>query len=121
MEKILYKKTLFLRLVGFVASLILSIAAYLLIVNPEMFDLGVKNALLVIYALAFLQALVQLIFFINVWHEKGIPWNFIIFISTVGMIFIIVAFSIWIMGHLNYNMMPHDHHQIPSEMNQKVS
>lgn len=92
------------RVTGFIASLILTIAAYVIILNPDFFYLNIKTAILVIFTLALVQSLVQLIFFINVWKEKGTLWNLGIFVSTISIIFIVIFFSIWIMDHLNYNM-----------------
>ncbi len=97
--------TLHLRVLGFILSLALTILAYYIIVDPEYFHLGPKEAIATIFGLALIQAIIQLIFFLNVWSEKGPPWNLGVFISTVSIVFIIVAFSIWIMDHLNY-MMP---------------
>ncbi len=74
-------------------------------IRPEFFHLGINSALLIILVLAVLQAIVQCICFLHLWREKGLPWNLIMFTSTIGMAFIIIAFSIWIMHHLNYNMM----------------
>jgi cytochrome o ubiquinol oxidase operon protein cyoD len=93
------------RVTGFITSLILTLVAYFIILNPEFFNSNVKTAIIVIFILALIQSLVQLIFFINVWKEEGPLWNLGIFISTVSIIFIVVFFSIWIMNHLNYNMM----------------
>lgn len=93
------------RVIGFVASLILTLAAYLIIMKPDYFSLDNKTAVIFILTLALIQSIVQLVFFINVWKEKGTLWNLIIFISTISIIFIVIFFSIWIMNHLNYNMM----------------
>lgn len=92
------------RVIGFAASLILTLAAYFILVNPEYFDFTAQTAATVIFALALVQSLIQLIFFINVWKEEGPLWNLFVFISTVSIIFIVVFFSIWIINHLNYNM-----------------
>ncbi|MDR3623533.1 MAG: cytochrome C oxidase subunit IV family protein [Chlamydiales bacterium] len=93
-----------LRITGFITALLLTLAAYFIILHPELFNFNVKIAIIVIFTLALIQSLVQLIFFINVWKEKGPLWNLGIFISTVFIIFIIIFFSIWIIDHLNYNM-----------------
>lgn len=93
-----------LRITGFITSLILTIAAYFIIIDPEYFNFNVNTAIIIISLLALTQSLVQLIFFINVWKEKGTFWNLGIFISTVSIIFIVIFFSIWIINHLNYNM-----------------
>lgn len=93
-----------LRVKGFILSLILTFAAFFIIVNPEFFNLEIKTAVILILSLALLQAIVQLVFFIDVWKEKGTLWNLTVFLSTVSIIFIIIAFSIWIINHLNYHM-----------------
>lgn len=93
-----------MRITGFIASLVLTFAAYFVILNPQFFNLEVKSAVVTIFILALTQSLVQLIFFINVWKEEGPLWNLTVFASTVSIIFIIIFFSIWIINHLNYNM-----------------
>lgn len=93
-----------LRIAGFLASLILTLASYFIIINPFFFNFDIKTAIIVIFMLALIQSFVQLIFFINVWKEEGPLWNLGVFVSTTSIIFIIIFFSIWIMNHLNYNM-----------------
>ena len=99
-------KTLTSRVIGFVASLILTLTAFLIVIRPEFFHLSMNTAIIIIFILALLQVLVQSICFLNILSEKGPRWNLIIFISTISMIIIIIVGSIWIMNHLNYNMMP---------------
>jgi cytochrome o ubiquinol oxidase operon protein cyoD len=96
-----------MRIIGFVASLVLTLTAFWIILNPQIFQKGINTAITVIVTLAICQSMVQFIFFIDVWKEKGPPWNVNVFASTIGVIFVIIFFSIWIMDHLNYNMMPH--------------
>ncbi len=95
-----------LRISGFISSLILTLLAYFIILYPNYFYLELNNreAVVVIFILAVIQSLVQLIFFIDVWKEQKTFWNISIFISTVSIIFIVIFFSIWIMNHLNYHM-----------------
>jgi cytochrome o ubiquinol oxidase operon protein cyoD len=90
------EKPLTLRIIGFVISLILTLIAYFLIIHPGFFHLGMGMAIMAILILAVLQAMVQFIFFLNVWKEKGPPWNLGVFLSTLSIIFIILFFSIWI-------------------------
>jgi cytochrome o ubiquinol oxidase operon protein cyoD len=102
----MHQQTLHLRIIGFVASLLLTLTAYFIVVHPEHFHLNINMANMVIFILAILQAIVQLIFFIDIWDKKGPPWNLGVFVSTISVIVIIIFFSIWIMENLNYNMMP---------------
>lgn len=99
-------KVLVLRSIGFVASLILTFATYFIIVDQHFFNIKVNIAISIILIFAVMQAIFQFIFFLNVWREEEAHWNLGIFVSTLSIIFIIVFFSIWIMDHLDYNMMP---------------
>jgi cytochrome o ubiquinol oxidase operon protein cyoD len=65
-----------------------------------------------ILALAIAQLFVQLIFFMHLADESGPRWKLGALISAVGIILIVVVGSIWIMNHLNYNMMAS-----PADMN----
>lgn len=99
-------KSLTSRVIGFVASLILTLLAFFIVMRPEFFHLSVHTTIIAIFIIGFIQFLVQSTCFLNIWSEKGPRWNLIIFISTMSMIIIIIVGSIWIMNHLNYNMMP---------------
>lgn len=96
----------FQRLLGFTLSIFLTLVAYWVIMNPHYFHFKVFGAMFVISILAVLQFVVQFIFFISIWREKGPPWNLGIFLSTLSLIVIIILGSIWIMHHLDHNMMP---------------
>jgi cytochrome o ubiquinol oxidase operon protein cyoD len=93
-------------IIGFISSIIFTIAAFLVIVHPEYFALMNGGMLIAILSLAFVQCIVQLIFFLHLGFGTGERWRLIAFFATVGLVFIVVAGSIWIMGHLNYNMTP---------------
>lgn len=98
-------KTLASRIIGFVASLILTLIAFFIVVRPDFFHMGIRMSILALLILAVLQFIVQSICFLNIWGEKGPRWNLVIFVSTLSIVLIIIVFSIWIMNHLNYNMM----------------
>lgn len=100
-------KKLTLRVIGFLSSLLLTMIAYFVIISPGLFYLKKEWAVFTIFVLALFQSTLQLIFFIDIWKEAGPRWNLGVFISTILIILIIVIFSIWIMHHLNYNMMVH--------------
>lgn len=100
------QKTLSSRLIGFGASLILTLIAFIIVLHPNFFHLSKGMDILVIFIVAILQAIVQCICFLHVLSEKGPRWNLVVFISTISIVLIIIVFSIWVMNHLNYNMMP---------------
>ncbi|HSX04551.1 MAG TPA: cytochrome C oxidase subunit IV family protein [Rhabdochlamydiaceae bacterium] len=100
----MYQKAILLRGCGFFLSLLLTLAAFFIVIRPDFFNMGVKATIIVLFILAVLQFIVQSLFFINLWQEKGPRWNLVIFASTISIIVIVIAGSIWIMNHLNYNM-----------------
>lgn len=98
-------KSLTARIIGFAGSLILSIAAFFIVFRPDFLHLELKTIIIAIFIFAFIQFIIQSICFLNVLSEKENRWGLIVFISTLSIIFLIIAASIWIMNHLNYNMM----------------
>jgi cytochrome o ubiquinol oxidase subunit IV len=94
------------RVIGYISSLILTFGAFFVIAYSQPFHFDIKIAISIILVLACLQASVQSIFFLNVLSEKGPRWNLLVYASTLSVIVIIIFFSIWIMEHLDRNMMP---------------
>ena len=89
-------------LAGFITSIVLTLAAYFIVVYR------VPNAFTIILILAIIQLLAQLIFFLHLGKGEDARWNMVVLLSTVSIILILVVGSIWIMNHLNYNMTPQD-------------
>jgi cytochrome o ubiquinol oxidase subunit IV len=89
--------------IGYVASILLIVGAYRVVVDKHLSD-----ALLIytIIGLAILQAIIQLIFFLQLGLESKPRWNTITFLFTVMVIIIVIGGSLWIMDNLNYNLMP---------------
>lgn len=106
------KATLKSYVIGFVLSVVLTLAAFSLVMYPGFFHVGYSAIVPGIIILAILQLLVQLIFFMHLASENGPRWKLAVLLSTVGIVLIVVVGSIWIMNHLNYNMMAN-----PTEMN----
>jgi cytochrome o ubiquinol oxidase operon protein cyoD len=94
-------------LIGFVLSFILVFASYLIVVNGHFSNFFL---LAMLFSLAVVQALVQLVFFLHLGLESKPHWNVITFLFTVLVILIVLGGSLWIMDNLNYNlMMPMEH------------
>lgn len=88
--------------IGFLLSLGLTISAYLVAVG------NIKDSMMavgVLVVLAATQLVIQLVFFLHFGEEKRPRWNMWSFVFMGLVLFIVVAGSIWIMYHLNYNMM----------------
>jgi cytochrome o ubiquinol oxidase operon protein cyoD len=87
---------------GFLCSLLLTITAYLLVIYHVF-----SNRLLIaaIISLAVVQFSVQLIFFLHLDRSSKPRWNLLVSLFAFIVLTILVLGSLWIMSHLNYNMM----------------
>jgi cytochrome o ubiquinol oxidase subunit IV len=89
--------------IGYVAAIALTIAAFTVAPNTGMAPFSIEAALAV---LAIAQMLVHLIFFLHINTAPAQKTNIVAFTATMLIIAIVVIGSIWIMGHLNQNMIP---------------
>lgn len=67
------------------------------------FDNGITLAVLLLCAVA--QVFVQLIFFLHMNTSSEQIWNTVSAVFIVLIVLIVVLGSIWIMNHLNHNML----------------
>jgi cytochrome o ubiquinol oxidase operon protein cyoD len=93
-------------IVGYVLAIVLTVAAFSVARSTNMAPFSVEAGLAV---LAIAQMLVHLIFFLHINTAPAQKINVIAFATTMLIIMIVVVGSMWIMGHLNHNMVPMDH------------
>lgn len=94
---------------GFVLSIFLTLIVYVLVDgHANNTPLGLTREALIgwIFALAIVQLVVQLVFFLHV-GRKGQRWNLGIMGFATLIVLILVIGSLWIMSNLDYNMMHH--------------
>lgn len=89
--------------IGFVASLVLTTAAFLLVITQTLDGTTLVNTLV---ALALVQALFQLVFFLHVGQEPKPRWETVTFCFMFAILLIVALGSLWIMHDLNERMMP---------------
>jgi cytochrome o ubiquinol oxidase operon protein cyoD len=89
---------------GFILSIILTVIPFALVMHPT---LSAQTTLAVILVLGIVQILVHLVYFLHMNTSSEQRWNVVAFIFTVLIIAILVVGSLWIMFHLNHNMMRH--------------
>jgi cytochrome o ubiquinol oxidase operon protein cyoD len=90
--------------IAFIASLSLTSLAFYLVIQKNFsndFILGI------IVALAVIQMIIHIVYFLHLHLSSKLYWNVCALIYTLILICIIVGTSIWIMIHLNENMMAH--------------
>jgi cytochrome o ubiquinol oxidase operon protein cyoD len=59
-----------------------------------------------VLAFALVQVVVHLVFFLHMNGSSDQRWNLMAFLFTLLIVAVLVGGSIWIMYHLNHNMMP---------------
>jgi len=89
-------------ILGFLVSLTLTLTAYILVAGQAFSG---TSLVLIIGGLALVQMLIQLVFFLHVTDEVRPRFRLVSFGFMAVILVIVVAGSLWIMYHLNYNMM----------------
>ncbi|WP_242914937.1 cytochrome o ubiquinol oxidase subunit IV [Brevundimonas pishanensis] len=90
-------------LIGFIASVILTAIPFALVMTGV---LPVQTTAILIVAFAMVQMVVHMIYFLHLHPKSEGGWNMLAFIFTIVVVVIAVAGSVWVMWHLNTNMMP---------------
>ncbi len=89
-------------ILGLILSLMLTGAAYF-IVSERL--LAGWPLVLTAAGLGCLQAIIQLLLFLHLGEEGKPHWNLLVFLFMALVLLMVVFGSLWIMYHLNYQMM----------------
>jgi cytochrome o ubiquinol oxidase operon protein cyoD len=87
--------------VGFVLSLVFTVIPYQLVANKILHG---HDLLAAILGCAFVQLVIQVVFFLHLGREKKPHFNLFFLIGTISAVMFVVVASIWIMSHLHHNM-----------------
>jgi cytochrome o ubiquinol oxidase operon protein cyoD len=90
-------------LAGYVASVLLTFGSFAVVQSST---LGPSSVTAAVTVLAIAQMLVHLIFFLHINTSPNQRTNILAFVVTMFFVIVIVAGSLWIMAHLESNMMP---------------
>ncbi len=91
--------------IGFILSLVFTLIPYFLVVRHTVSGTALLATIL---GFAVLQMVIQITFFLHLGRGPKPKWNLFFFISTVGIILVVVGGSIMIINNLHYNMLPSD-------------
>ncbi|TRC79146.1 cytochrome o ubiquinol oxidase subunit IV [Mesorhizobium sp. WSM4310] len=100
-------------LTGFVLSVILTAIPFWLVMSGAIDD---KQATaIVVMAFAVVQIVVHMVFFLHMNTASEGGWSMLALIFTLILVVIVLTGSLWVMYHLNANMMPglHDMREMP--------
>ncbi|WP_336488417.1 cytochrome o ubiquinol oxidase subunit IV [Methylobacterium nigriterrae] len=99
---------------GFVLSVILTAIPFWLVMADVIGDSRTTG--LVIMAFAVVQVVVHMICFLHMNTKSEGGWNILALIFTLTLVVITLIGSLWVMYHLNTNMMPMSHHDMHSHI-----
>jgi cytochrome o ubiquinol oxidase subunit IV len=91
-------------LTGFFLSVVLTAVPFYLVMSDVLGDKQVTA--LVVMAFAAVQIVVHMIYFLHMNTTSEAGWTMMALIFTVVMVVIAMTGSLWVMHHLNINMMP---------------
>jgi cytochrome o ubiquinol oxidase operon protein cyoD len=91
-------------LIGFLLSAVLTAVPFWLVMSGVL--ASAPATALAITALAFVQIVVHTIFFLHVNTRSEGGWTLMATMFTLVIVVIVISGSLWIMYHLNSNMMP---------------
>jgi cytochrome o ubiquinol oxidase operon protein cyoD len=95
---------------GFVLSVILTAIPFWLVMG-NVFDKPGTTAI-VILAFAAVQIVVHMVYFLHLNAQSQGGWNMLALIFTIVLVVITLSGSLWVMFHLNHNMMPASMHEM---------
>lgn len=91
-------------LIGFVLAAILTALAFWLVMGHVFDDASTTG--LILLGLGAIQIVVHMIYFLHMNTQSEGGWSMLALIFTVMLVFITLSGSLWVMYHLNHNMMP---------------
>jgi cytochrome o ubiquinol oxidase operon protein cyoD len=91
-------------LTGFILSIILTAIPFWVVIG-KVFDQSSTTAM-VILGLGAVQIVVHMVYFLHMNARSEGGWTLLALIFTVVVVVITLAGSLWVMYHLNVNMMP---------------
>jgi len=91
-------------MLGFVLSVVLTAIPFWLVMSGALPSKQITA--LVIMAFAVVQIVVHMIYFLHMTTKSENGWSMMALIFTIVMVVIALSGSLWVMNHLNSNMMP---------------
>ena len=89
---------------GFVLSVILTAIPFWIVMGNAFEKPG--NTIMVVLAFAAVQIVVHMVYFLHMNSKSEGGWNMLALIFSAILVVIVLSGSIWVMYHMNHNMMP---------------
>jgi cytochrome o ubiquinol oxidase operon protein cyoD len=90
--------------IGTILSILLTVIPFWLVMSGAVHD--TQTVAILIFAMAFAQIAVHVICFLHLDSRSEGGWTLLAFLFTAVIVFLTIGGSMWVMFHLNANMMP---------------
>lgn len=90
--------------IGFLLSVVLTAIPFALVMTDAFADTRITAGIVMICAIV--QIVVHMIYFLHMNTKSENGWTLMALIFTVILVVIVLAGSLWVMYHMNLNMMP---------------
>jgi cytochrome o ubiquinol oxidase operon protein cyoD len=90
--------------IGFLLSVVLTAIPFWLVMDKVFAD--PKTTVFIVMAFAVVQILVHMVYFLHLNTSSEGGWNMLALIFTMVLVVITLSGSLWVMYHMNTNMMP---------------
>lgn len=98
--------------IGFVLSVLLTAIPFWLVMDKVIANSTVTA--FVVLGIAMVQIVVHMVFFLHMNTRSENGWSMLALIFTMVLLVIMLAGSLWVMKHLDSNMMPLPAHGLPA-------
>lgn len=90
--------------IGSILAIVLTAVPFWLVMTGVLRDM--QTTAILIFALALIQIVVHVVFFLHLDTRSEGGWTLLAFLFTAVIVVLTIGGSIWVMYHLNANMMP---------------
>lgn len=91
-------------MIGFCLSVVLTVIPFWLVLGGVLENTGLT--IFIIISFGILQMVVHMIYFLHLNTKSEAGWILISLAFTLMLVMVVISGSVWIMWHLNQNMMP---------------
>jgi cytochrome o ubiquinol oxidase subunit IV len=95
---------------GFLLAVALTAIPFWLVMGGKLGSSGITAV--VILGIAAVQIVVHMVYFLHMDRKSEGGWNLLALVFTVMLVVIALSGSLWVMYHLNHNMMPPSMHEM---------
>ena len=92
---------------GFVLSVVLTAIPFALVMSKTISNSTLAAVVILVFAAV--QIVVHMVYFLHMNTKSEGGWNLVALVFTAVLVIIVLSGSLWVMHHLNTNMMPGPH------------